>query len=195
MNSILSPGLGFAAAQPAPSPSGATARQLERAGIEAARRKFTPEFMNRLDKVVVFKPLGEAELSQVLDIELGYIQQRIFDSLAGGFILRLGDGARGFLLREGTDLKYGARHLKRALERRIVQPLANLIATRQVKSGDLVTVDFDEESGGLVFSCEDENLSIQSMAEMAGPLASIRVKTAAAQAADPPKPPVSKRRN
>ena len=55
-------------------------RQDDASGVDAARRKFTPEFMNRLDKIVVFKPLGEAELKKILDIELNMVQQRIFNS-------------------------------------------------------------------------------------------------------------------
>jgi ATP-dependent Clp protease ATP-binding subunit ClpA len=196
MNAVLRPGLGFGAAAPAAAGTDeAAARKIERTAVDAARRKFTPEFMNRIDKIVVFKPLGEAELSRVLDIEIGAIQQRIFDAPPGGFLLRLTASARRHLLQEGTDLKYGARHLKRALERLVVQPLSNLMATRQVEAGDLVAVDCDEASGSLVFSCEDEDLSLEAMAGMAGPFASIRPKTAAAQAAEPAKAPVSKRRN
>ncbi len=195
MSSILSPRLGFGAGEAPALADKATERKLERTGIEAARRKFTPEFMNRLDKVVVFRPLGKAELRRVLDIEIGYIQQRIFDSPSGGFILRVSERAVERLLTEGADIKYGARHLKRALERMIVQPLSNLIATGQVKLGDLVAVDHEEGCDGLVFTCEEENLSVKSMAEMAGPLAAMQATTAAAQAAAPAKAPAAKRRN
>jgi len=108
--------------------------KVARSGVEAARRKFTPEFMNRLDKVVVFKPLGDSELKKILDIELNMVQQRIFNSSPDrAFIFHASEAAKSFLLREGTDVKYGARHLKRAIERLLVQPMSNLIATEQVK--------------------------------------------------------------
>ncbi len=114
--------------------------------MEAARRKFTPEFMNRIDKTVVFQPLGERELRKILDIELNMVQQRIFTLGQRRALRLLADRRRAdFLLREGTDMKYGARHLKRAIDRHLVQPLSNLIATEQVRGGDLIRVDFDDD--------------------------------------------------
>jgi len=97
--------------------------------VEAARRKFSPEFMNRLDKVVVFHPLRREQLEKVLEIELGQVQQRVLETAKGQFLFRVTDKGRDFLLEEGTDQRYGARHLKRAIERHVVYPLANLLAT------------------------------------------------------------------
>src|SRR5581483_4817670 len=126
--------------------------KITRSGVEAARRKFTPEFINRLDKIVTFKPLGSGELRKILDIEMNLVQQRIFNtSPEKSFVFKTSDEARDFLLQEGTDLKYGARHLKRAIERLLVQPMSNLIATDQVRGGDCVNVDFDSEAGRLTF--------------------------------------------
>src|SRR5437773_6527942 len=106
--------------------------KLARSGMEAAKRKFTPEFMNRLDKIVTFQPLGSDQLKKILDIELNLVQQRIFNtSTERAFVFTLSDSSKGFLLEEGTDLKYGARHLKRAIERLLVQPMSNLIATER----------------------------------------------------------------
>ena len=85
--------------------------------MEAARRKFSPEFMNRLDKVVVFHPLQREQLEEVLNIELGQVQRRVLETAKGQFLFRVTDAGRDFLLREGTDQRYGARHLKRAIER------------------------------------------------------------------------------
>ena len=119
--------------------------KLARTGVEAARRKFTPEFMNRLDKIVTFQPLGTEQLKKILDIELNLVQQRIFNtSNDRAFVFTLSDSSKDFLLEEGTDLKYGARHLKRAIERLLVQPMSNLIATDQVRGGDWIRVDFDD---------------------------------------------------
>jgi ATP-dependent Clp protease ATP-binding subunit ClpA len=130
--------------------------KLERTAVEAARRKFSPEFMNRLDKVVVFQPLRHAELEAVLDIELGLVQKRLLDTATGKFLFRVTPAGRNFLLQEGTDQRYGARHLKRAIERYIVYPLANLLATRQVSVGDLVRIDWDGVQKGLTFVRESQ---------------------------------------
>src|SRR5882757_6458514 len=96
--------------------------KLATAGLEAARRKFTPEFMNRIDKTVVFRSLGEKELQKIFDLEVGYIQQRILQSpQATPFQFECTARVKEHLLKEGTDTKYGARHLKRILERNLVQ--------------------------------------------------------------------------
>jgi ATP-dependent Clp protease ATP-binding subunit ClpB len=131
-------------------------QRVERTAVEAARRKFSPEFMNRIDKLVVFRPLKRAELEAVLDIELGMVQKRVLDTAAGKFLFRVTDAGRDFLLREGTDQRYGARHLKRAIERHLVYPLANLLATQQVRMGDLVRVDWDGVHDELTFVRERE---------------------------------------
>jgi ATP-dependent Clp protease ATP-binding subunit ClpB len=130
--------------------------KVTRTAVEAARRKFSPEFMNRLDKIVVFHPLHREQLAEVLQIELVQLQQRILETRNGQFLLRVTDAGREFLLCEGTDQRYGARHLKRAIERHVVFPLANLLATGQVKAGDMLCIDWDPRVGGLAFWKEDE---------------------------------------
>jgi ATP-dependent Clp protease ATP-binding subunit ClpB len=119
--------------------------KVDHTAREAARRKFSPEFLNRLDKIVVFRTLQPEQLEKVLDIELRRLQERVLGAAAGGgsrpFIFRVTDEARQYLLREGTDVRYGARHLKRAIERFVVYPLANLVATGQISAGDIVRVD------------------------------------------------------
>jgi len=131
-------------------------QKVERTAVEAARRKFSPEFMNRLDKIVVFKQLKRPELESVLDIELGLVQKRVLDTATHKFLFRVTDSGREFLLQEGTDQRYGARHLKRAIERYLVYPLANLLATQQVNLGDLVRVDWDGVHKELTFVREKE---------------------------------------
>jgi ATP-dependent Clp protease ATP-binding subunit ClpB len=151
MSEMISGGIGFA-----PNKSNREADDNEidtkiyRTALEAAKRKFSPEFMNRIDKVVVFRSLKEHHLRQILDIELRGVQERITDSAGTKFIFECTDKAKEFLLGEGIDLKYGARHLKRAIERFLVYPLSNLVATEQVETGDLVTIDFDGEK--LIFT-------------------------------------------
>ena len=135
-------------------------QKVERTAVEAARRKFSPEFMNRLDKVVVFHPLQRTQLEQVLDIELSMVQQRVLETAKGQFLFRVTDSGRDFLLQEGTDQRYGARHLKRAIERHVVYPMANLLATDQVHCGDLICIDWDRSEDKLSFVCEGENLAM-----------------------------------
>ncbi len=137
-------------------------QKVARTAVEAARRKFSPEFMNRLDKLVVFHPLQREQLEQVLEIELGMVQQRVLDAANGKFLFRVTDAGRDFLLQEGTDQRYGARHLKRAIERHLVYPLANLLATQQVRVGDLVRVDWDGQHKELTFVREQEGALIIS---------------------------------
>ena len=147
---LMSGGMGFApaaSAQPRPQLD----EKVGRTAAEAAKRRFAPEFMNRIDKVVVFHPLRSQQLEEVLEIELGTLQQRVL-ATSGPFLLRLTPAARRFLLHEGTDLKYGARHLKRAIERHLVRPLANLRASDQVSMGDVIWVDWNGTETGLSFS-------------------------------------------
>jgi ATP-dependent Clp protease ATP-binding subunit ClpB len=172
MGSILRPNLGFAAGDiernnAAGIVDESVSDKVMRAGIEAARRRFSPEFMNRLDKIVVFHPLGAAELRKILTIELNVVQQRIFNAAkAAPFVFTLTEEARDFLLLEGTDMKYGARHLKRAVDRHLVHPLSNLIATGQVRGGDLLRVDFNPTLGALTFFKDAEDMPAYVMARM-----------------------------
>jgi ATP-dependent Clp protease ATP-binding subunit ClpA len=174
MNSILRPNLGFTAGDSERQHAEGIVDEsltgkVMRVGLEAARRKFSPEFMNRIDKTVVFHPLGAPELRKILTIELNLVQQRIFNpASAAPFVFTLTEEAKDFLLLEGTDMKYGARHLKRALDRELVHPLSNLIATGQVRGGDLLRVDFDPVPGILTFFKDAEDMPAFVMARMAG---------------------------
>jgi len=190
MGSIMRPNLGFAAGETERMSAAGIVDdslndKINRAGIEAARRKFTPEFINRIDKTVVFRPLGEPELRKILGLELSIVQQRIFNSSTGSpFVFSLTNEAKEFLLREGTDLKYGARHLKRAIERNLVHPLSNLIATEQVRGGDLIRVGYDSIEARLTFLKEAEDMPAYAMVQMvdtsvAPPLAAFATGTAA----------------
>ena len=149
MGEITERKLGFAS--PAPSSPELDTR-LEKIGVEAARRKFSPEFMNRLDKAVVFRSLTEEALRQILDLELQAVQRRLFQSGRGNFVLSCASRARDLLLAEGFDRRYGARPLKRAVERHLVIPLSNLIATKQIDGGDLVYIDLDDRARELCFA-------------------------------------------
>jgi ATP-dependent Clp protease ATP-binding subunit ClpA len=153
MSELISGGIGFAPKQNGKHPQDSEVDQkIYRTAVEAARKKFSPEFMNRIDKVVVFRSLKEHHLMQILELELASVQDRIMKSAGTKFVFQCSDAAKDFLLEEGIDFKYGARHLKRAIERFMVYPLSNLVATEQVGLGDLVYVDFDESRGKLSFS-------------------------------------------
>jgi len=189
MGSILRPTLGFATSEIERQRAEGIVDEglnvkIARAGTEAARRKFTPEFMNRIDKTVVFRPLGNPELQRILNIELSMLQQRIFNSAGTTpFVFNVSGEAKAYLLREGTDVKYGARHLKRAIDRKLVHPLSNLIASDQIRGGDLIRIDFDDEAGCLSFVKQDEDMPAYAMIQMVdttfAPQAS--VSTAAAE--------------
>ena len=192
---LMEGGMGFI--QPKDKPITGLDEKVERTAIEAARRKFSPEFMNRLDKVVVFHPLLRNQLEEVLEIELGQVQQRVLETARGQFLFRVTSAAREFLLTEGTDQRYGARHLKRAIERNIVYPLANLLATEQVHVGDLVRIDWDGVAKSLSFIRESEGALIETpspMASRAAAMADARdgkaleapAEAAAAGASSPP---------
>src|SRR5947207_3650556 len=166
ISELMEGGMGFV--QPKDKPVAGLDEKVERTAVEAARRKFSPEFMNRLDKVVVFHPLRKEQLQEVLDIELGQVQQRVLDTAKGQFLFRVTEAGRDFLLREGTDQRYGARHLKRAIERHVVYPLANLLATDQVNLGDLVCIDWDKTNNRLTFVREGEGALVEPAAKRAG---------------------------
>jgi ATP-dependent Clp protease ATP-binding subunit ClpA len=172
MSSLMAPKLGFGVVKDLAKEAACRSdeklnEKVARSGVEAARRKFTPEFINRLDKIVVFRPLGESELRKILDIELNMVQQRIFNASPDrAFIFHVTESGKGYLLSQGIDPKYGARHLKRAIEKLLVQPLSNLIATDQIKSGDWIRIDFNAECNQLVFLKEAEGLPIHTMAEL-----------------------------
>jgi ATP-dependent Clp protease ATP-binding subunit ClpA len=129
---------------------------MESVAVAAARQHFSPEFMNRLDRVVVFHGLSPAQLSQILDIELTQVQDRILAlSPAHGFRFNCTPETKAFLISEGTAAKYGARPLKRAIERHLVLPMARLLSTTQITSGDTVTVDIVPGKTDLVFLKEE----------------------------------------
>jgi ATP-dependent Clp protease ATP-binding subunit ClpB len=152
---LMTGGMGFAPLVPADLRPRLD-EKVEKSATEAAKRKFAPEFMNRIDKTVVFHPLRSEQLEQILEIELGMVQQRVLETAKGRFLFRVTQPAKDFLLREGTDLKYGARHLKRAIERYLVYPLASLLATEQVCLGDVVSIEWDDAENSLTFIKEAE---------------------------------------
>jgi ATP-dependent Clp protease ATP-binding subunit ClpB len=150
IGSLASPRLGFQVGSGCESMERIDQR-ISRVGTEAARRKFTPEFINRLDKIVVFRSLGIEALRSILDLELDAMARRIQMAMPKPFSLEVTESARAFLLAAGTDARYGARHLKRSIECLLVQPLSNLIASGQVCSRDCVRVTHNQSAQELDF--------------------------------------------
>ncbi len=149
MEKLTETKLGFS--MPTIQPAEIVNNHLHKLGVEAARRKFSPEFMNRIDKIVVFQQLSDDSMQQILELELQAVQRRVLTVGGGRFILRYTERAKQFLLTEGTNSKYGARPLKRTIERNVVLPLSNLIATRQIREGDIVMVDLKQDDSSLIF--------------------------------------------
>ena len=167
MNELINGSMGFA--QPTGVVDAKLDQKIDRTAVDAARRKFSPEFMNRIDKIVVFRTLKPEHLEQILEIELGMVQQRILQATGNNqFVFSCTPQVKKFLLAEGTDLKYGARHLKRAIERNVVFPLANLVATGQIKLGDFIRIDLGPD-GKMVFVKEAEGALVPVLLEKYGP--------------------------
>jgi ATP-dependent Clp protease ATP-binding subunit ClpB len=152
MSRLVSGGIGFTPVLPATGVEQGLAQKISRVAVDAARRRFSPEFMNRIDKVIVFRSLPREHLQEILDLELNEVYARILSSQGEKtFALHYTPEAKEFLLKEGTDLKYGARHLKRAIERHLVFPLSSLMSTGQIEPGDLITVSVTPDGNGLTF--------------------------------------------
>jgi ATP-dependent Clp protease ATP-binding subunit ClpA len=181
---LMTGGMGFV--QPTDKLEDKLDVKVERTAQEAAKKKFSPEFMNRLDKVVVFHPLRHEQLEQILEIELGMVQQRVLDTGRGQFLFRVTTSARKFLLQEGTDIKYGARHLKRAIEKFVVYPLANLLATEQIRFGDMLVVDWDGKSIHLSFQKEGEGAVVPATPKSARGAAAQIAKATGGKALEAP---------
>src|SRR3954471_20480631 len=167
MTNLVDGGLGFG--QKSTCVDTSFDEKINRTAVDAARRKFSPEFMNRIDKTVVFRTLRPEHLEQILEIELGLVQQRILQATGNNqFVFSCTKKVKEFLLSEGTDAKYGARHLKRAIERFVVFPLANLVATGQVKLGDFIRLDIGAD-GKMTFTKEAEGALVPVLLEKYGP--------------------------
>jgi ATP-dependent Clp protease ATP-binding subunit ClpB len=152
ISELISGGIGFAPAHVSLNTGETEVEQkIYHTALEAARRKFSPEFMNRIDKVIVYRPLNEHHLLQIVDLELEAVQDRIMHSAGAKFVLQYSDAAKDLLLREGLDFRYGARHIKRSIERFLVYPVSSLVATEQMQSGDVVYVDVNRRTGKLAF--------------------------------------------
>jgi ATP-dependent Clp protease ATP-binding subunit ClpC len=116
--------------------------------MEAAKKFFKPEFINRLDDIVVFHMLERAELSQIVDLEISKVLERLRNKR---IVLTLEESSREFLMKEGYDPQYGARPMRRAVEKNIEDPLAEALLRGEVKEGDTVRVIHEPDTKVLKF--------------------------------------------
>lgn len=151
MSQELGGGFGFARVMA--GDEHARARRIEQIGTRAVRKRFTPEFVNRLDSIIAYTPLDRVALESILDLLLAELQEHIDKRLGmHAFRLNVGARARSFLLSIGVSQEYGARELKRTLQRNLVQPLSSLIASGQVAPGSVV--DVRVAGGRVVLECD-----------------------------------------
>ena len=160
--------------------------KIQRTAVQAASRNFSPEFMNRIDKVVVFHSLNKTHLREILDLELCALQQRIMRSARTAFFFSCSDSVKELMLREGSDPRYGARHLKRSIDRLLVIPMSNLVASGQVLFDDSIDVDLDPNGCGFSFTrrswqtIDDSFLTEPPVEEFGPPLHAVQLSQPAA---------------
>ena len=189
ISELMTGGMGFV--QPSDKTEKNLNEKVEKTATESARKKFSPEFVNRIDKMVVFHPLRREQLEKVLDIELAQVQKRVLETARSQFVFELSGDAREFLLGEGTDIKYGARHLKRAIERNLVYPLASLLATGQIGLGDIVTIDYDGIMKKLLFHREEGGALVPTNGPSVGTFANVALASGGDRAIEAPTMAVS----
>jgi ATP-dependent Clp protease ATP-binding subunit ClpA len=135
----IAPGMGF---QSAVAPGAEVASKLERVAMSAVKRKFSPEFVNRLDGVITYRPLDAASLSAIVDHEVDKLQKHIIARLGTlAFAIAVSRAARAWLREHGTSAEYGARELKRTIHRHVAQPLAAMVTGGRIPAGATVKVD------------------------------------------------------
>jgi ATP-dependent Clp protease ATP-binding subunit ClpA len=127
------------------------AGRLESLAMSAARRHFSPEFVNRLDAAITYQPLSEESLKRILDLELENLQRHILHRLGErAFTLHVPCKAKAFILREGTSSQYGAREIKRTIHRHLTQPLAALVSEGAIAPRGRVVASYVEEESKIV---------------------------------------------
>lgn len=157
MSRELRPEFGFEAAMPRPSEDG----KLERIGMGAVRKNFSPEFINRIDSVVTYQPLNSAALTAILDQQIEELQDHVDRRLGErAFRIEVSARSRKFLLQKGTSPEYGARELKRVIHRQLMQPLASMVAGGGISPGASVRADVGSCKTRLVLRAQDSGEQI-----------------------------------
>jgi ATP-dependent Clp protease ATP-binding subunit ClpA len=141
MRKAIEPDFGFAKGLNAPNAVKASRKLLESIGLHAVKRKFSPEFVNRIDSVVTYQPLDRAALERILDLLITGAQEHLDQRLGPrSFHLVIPPRTRRMLLEQGTSSEFGARELKRTIHRRIMQPLAAMVSRGEIPAGATVTI-------------------------------------------------------
>ena len=128
---------------------GAAYERMKQVVLEEMRHYFRPEFLNRVDEIIVFHALSEEHLKQIVEIQLERLRPRLAER---HIRIELTDAARTHLVRAGYDPTYGARPLKRALQKEIETPLGRLILKGEIRDGQTVVIDVDSAGTHLVFT-------------------------------------------
>jgi ATP-dependent Clp protease ATP-binding subunit ClpB len=110
--------------------------------LDEVRGYFRPEFVNRIDEIVVFEPLGREEIAQIVEIQLGLLRRRLAER---DLTIELSDEARAYLANKGYEPLFGARPLKRLIQREIQDPLALKLLSGDIRDGDKIRVDVDND--------------------------------------------------
>src|SRR5260370_28863796 len=125
--------------------------KLQAIGLAAVRKKFSPEFVNRIDAVITYQPLDADSLSAILEHQIRQLQNHVNNRLGQRcFTIEVPQASREFLLKAGTSAQYGARELNRTIHRQLTQPLATMVATGQIPAGGRIRVDLLADKSGLV---------------------------------------------
>jgi ATP-dependent Clp protease ATP-binding subunit ClpA len=157
MSRTITPDFGFEACNGPLAAPADLGRQLEKVGLQAVRRRFSPEFVNRIDSVITYQPLSSEAIVSILDLQLAELEQHITNRLGvRAFSVRLNEKAREFLIEHGTSAQYGARELKRTIHRHLMQPLSVLVASDQIEPGSVVFVELADSGDRLRFFSEVE---------------------------------------
>ncbi|MCS7017134.1 MAG: AAA family ATPase, partial [Gemmatales bacterium] len=129
-------------------PGGSEYERMKQAVLEELRLHFRPEFLNRVDEIVVFHALSEAHLQKIVDIQLARLQKRLQERR---ITLQVTNAAKAYLAKQGYDPHYGARPLKRLIQREVETALAKRLLAGEVRDGQTVELDYDSRSDKLIF--------------------------------------------
>jgi ATP-dependent Clp protease ATP-binding subunit ClpA/ActR/RegA family two-component response regulator len=154
MKGEIEPGMGFR--QPRSPDDASLSARLQTVSMAAVRRRFSPEFVNRIDVVVTYEPLTAESFSGILDLQIKELQHHIESRLGDrGFDVAVSDESRELLLRKGASTEFGARELKRVVHRYLTQPLAALVIEGSVPPGGMVRTSVSPDGESLAFACDE----------------------------------------
>jgi ATP-dependent Clp protease ATP-binding subunit ClpC len=144
-----------------------TSNEYTRSVIQNALKKaFSPEFLNRIDDVVIFNALSREDIHQIIDIELKGLYARI---LTMGYQIKMSETAKDFIAEKGYDIQFGARPLKRAIQKYLEDPMAEVIIKSPMKEGDIITISFNKKKEAVVIKVvhaeESANATVDDVEE------------------------------